>query len=81
MGDTLWQGLLAFAGIVAVSLIIAVLLWSFIHVIRNRELSVVQKILWLIVMLCAFPWGSILYYCLTRPKYAGVVAASRRHSA
>jgi len=46
-------------------------IWMLIHAITNRGLDSIEKLIWVIVILCLHFIGGIIYFFIGRPKAAG----------
>jgi Phospholipase_D-nuclease N-terminal len=46
-------------------------IWMLIHAITNKGLDSVEKLIWVIVILCLHFVGGLIYFFIGRPKAAG----------
>jgi len=46
-------------------------IWMLIHAITNRGLDSIEKLIWVIVILCLHFVGGLIYFFIGRPKAAG----------
>ena len=46
-------------------------IWMLIHAITNRGLDSIEKLIWVIVILCLHFIGGLIYFFIGRPKAAG----------
>jgi hypothetical protein len=52
-------------------LLFAFWIWMLIHAITNRGLDSIEKLIWVIVILCLHFIGGLIYFFIGRPKAAG----------
>ena len=46
-------------------------IWMLIHAITNKGLDSIEKLIWVIVILCLHFIGGLIYFFIGRPKAAG----------
>jgi hypothetical protein len=46
-------------------------IWMLIHAITNRGLDSIEKLIWVIVILCLHFIGGLIYFFIGRPKALG----------
>jgi hypothetical protein len=46
-------------------------IWMLIHAITNKGLDSIEKLIWVIVILCLHFVGGLIYFFIGRPKAAG----------
>ena len=46
-------------------------IWMLIHAITNKGLDNIEKLIWVIVILCLHFVGGLIYFFIARPKAAG----------
>jgi hypothetical protein len=46
-------------------------IWMLIHAITNKGLDSLEKLIWVIVILCLHFIGGLIYFFIGRPKAAG----------
>jgi hypothetical protein len=46
-------------------------IWMLIHAITNKGLDSIEKLIWVIVILCLHFVGALIYFFIARPKAAG----------
>ena len=46
-------------------------IWMLIHAITNKGIDSIEKLIWVIVILCLHFLGGLIYFFIGRPKAAG----------
>jgi hypothetical protein len=48
-------------------------IWMLIHAITNKGLDSIEKLIWVIVILCLHFIGGLIYFFIGRPKSVGAL--------
>jgi hypothetical protein len=49
-------------------------IWMLVHAITNKGLDSIEKLIWVIVILCLHFVGGLIYFFIGRPKAVGALS-------